>query len=581
MQMRLFFSGKIYFVTTSLISGIKLFMKKITLVQTIILLAVILTSIQIVSSLVTFSRINIMGHHIEQVEETFIPVTKTLTLVTEHQLTQEIEFERAFRYALETDGNSNAIGKFQRAIDAYKALTPLINDEVKTILAILKKSFSEVTDEKARNQLQQIQQDIFWIEQHHNDWIEHVDHALSLLEQGELPQALSLSDGIETESLSLAKKVASTLVRVEGFTEDSVHELKVEEESILNIGLIILAISLISSIIATRFVTVNLKKEMNELKAAINKISNGDLFNSTPSRLSEEFGIEQMRDNLCATLKLVEDSTNEILMAGDELALISSEVSKITDQQAQEVELISSAMAEMEATSEEVARHAESTQTSTREVKVKALKGRETANNAMSLIQKLTQSVDQSGENIKDLEFHSSQIRSILDVIKGIAEQTNLLALNAAIEAARAGEQGRGFAVVADEVRNLAKRTQESTIEIESMIELFTRGTAVAVTSMELCTKHGESSRNATNDTDHSIEEIQGAVETINDMNSQIATAAEQQSCTSQELSRNTMRINELTNDNVASVLGVSAASEQLKRTSYQLKDKLTQFVLQ
>lgn len=556
-------------------------MKKITLVQTIIILAVILSSIQIVSSVVTFTRLNIMGHHIKQVEETFIPVTKTLTLVTEHQLTQEIEFERAYRYALESADSPNSINKFHHAIDNYKSLTPLINNEVNAISTILKKSLGEVSDEKTKGQLEQIQQDIDWIDKHHHDWIEHIDYALSLLEQGKKSQVLELSDNIEAESLSLAKKVASTLITVENFTEDAVHELKVEEESILNIGLIILAISLISAVVATRFVTGNLKKDMNELKAVINKISKGDLYNSTPSRLGQEFGIDQMRNNLRSTLELVEESTNEILMASNELAKVSSEASEITDQQAQQVELISSAMAEMEATSEEVARHAESTQTSTREVQAKALKGRETTNNAMSLIQQLTQSLEQSGDNIKDLEMHSSQISSILVVIKGIAEQTNLLALNAAIEAARAGEQGRGFAVVADEVRNLAKRTQESTIEIESMVELFTRGTTEAVTSMTLSVNHGESSRNATDDTNHSIEDIQGAVEVINDMNSQIATAAEQQSCTAQELSRNTMRINELTNDNVASVLRVSTASEQLKRTSYQLKDKLSQFILQ
>ena len=581
MQVRLFLISKVYYVATSSIIGIKMYMKKITLVQTIILLAVILTSIQIISSLVTFSRINIMGHHIVQVEERFVPITKTLTLVTEHQLTQEIEFERAFRYALESKDYPSSVGKFQHAIDTYKALTPLINDEIKSISAILKKSMIEITDEKTKVQLQQMQQDIGWIEEHYKEWLKHATHALSLLEQGEISQVLKLSDDIEAESLSLAKKVASTLIQVEGFTEDAVHQLKAEEESILIIGLIILGISIISSVVVTSFVIGNLKKDMNELKAVISQISQGDLFNSTPSRLSQEFGIDQMREKLHSTLKLVAESTNEILMASDELSKISSEVSKITDQQAQEVELISSAMTEMEATSEEVARHAESTKNSTREVKEKALKGLETTNNAMSLIQQLTQSLDQSGENIKDLEMHSSQISTILDVIKGIAEQTNLLALNAAIEAARAGEQGRGFAVVADEVRNLAKRTQDSTIEIESMIELFTRGTTEAVTSMSISAKHGESSRNATNDTNHSFEDIQGAIETINDMNSQIATAAEQQSCTSQELSRNTMRINELTNDNVASVLRVSTASEQLKCTSYQLKDKLTQFVLQ
>lgn len=553
-------------------------MKKITLVQTIVLLAVILSTIQAISSLVTFSRINIMGHHIEQIEKTFIPVTKTLTLVTEHQLFQEIEFEKAFRYAMESTDHPSSINKFHHALEKYNTLTPIIDDEIKSILIILKKSLSETSEDKT--QIQQLQQDINWIKKHHTDWVEHISHALSLLENGNFEEVFSLSDAIETESLTLAKKITDTLSAIENYTEDAVHELKGEEESVLILGLIILIIALISSVVITFLVTRNLKKDLSELKTVIGHIANGNLADSTSTPLSQEFGIDSMRDGLRNTLTLVEESTEEILLASDELAKVSTEVSNITEQQAEEIELISSAMAEMEATSEEVARHAESTKDSTLGVTTKTLKGRETTNNAMSLIQQLTQSLDQSGENIKELETHSSQISSILDVIKGIAEQTNLLALNAAIEAARAGEQGRGFAVVADEVRNLAKRTQESTIEIESMIELFTRGTAAAVTSMSLSAQHGESSRKATDDTNQTIEDIQEAVEEINDMNSQIATAAEEQSCTAQELSRNTLRVHELTNDNVTSVLRVSAASEQLKGTSYQLKEKLAQFVL-
>lgn len=555
-------------------------MKKISLVQTIVLLAVILSTIQAISSLLTFSRINIMGHHIEQVEKTFIPVTKTLTLVTEHQLFQEIEFEKAFRYAMEKNTHPSSINKFHHALEKYHTLTPLIDDEIKSILIILKKSLSETNENKTQTQLQQLQQDMNWIKKHHTDWVEHISHALSLLEDGNFEGVFSLSDDIETESLTLTKKITDTLSAVENYTEDAVDELKNEEESVLSLGLIILVLALISSVIITLLVTRNLKKDLSELKTVIGHIANGNLADSTSTPLSQEFGIDSMRDGLRNTLTLVEESTQEILLASDELAKVSTEVSNITEQQAEEIELISSAMAEMEATSEEVARHAESTKDSTLGVTTKTLKGRETTNNAMSLIQQLTQSLDQSGDNIKELETHSSQISSILDVIKGIAEQTNLLALNAAIEAARAGEQGRGFAVVADEVRNLAKRTQESTIEIESMIELFTRGTAAAVTSMSLSAQHGESSRKATDDTNQTIEEIQEAVEEINDMNSQIATAAEEQSCTAQELSRNTLRVHELTNDNVTSVLRVSAASEQLKGTSYQLKEKLAQFVL-
>jgi methyl-accepting chemotaxis protein len=555
-------------------------MKKINLVQMIFLLAVTLFAIQVTSSAITFVRINIMGHHIENIEYAFIPVTKTLTLITEHQLAQEIEYERAFRHALEGDNTLNAMEKFQHSVDKYNNLTSQINSEIKTVLAIIQSSLVKAEEQALLDQLNRVKKDIKWIEQHHVDWLEHSSYALTLLNEGQLSDAIELSNGIDEESAVLAKRVADTLLYVEEFTEKAVHALKVEEESILNIGLVFLGISLFTAILATRFVTQNLTNDLKALKNVIDKIAKGDMKNKATSRLSTEFGIDQMRDNLRYTLQLVEKSSEEVMLASNELAKISNDVSQFTDQQAQEFELISTAMVEMDATSEEVARHAESTQSSTQEVMKKAVKGNETTDDAMNLIHRLTQSLEQSGQNIQELEKHSGQISSILDVIKGIAEQTNLLALNAAIEAARAGEQGRGFAVVADEVRGLAKRTQESTIEIESMVELFTRGISEAVTSMALCAQQGEASKKVTNDTNHSIKDIQAAVEVINDMNSQIATAAEQQSCTSKELANNTMKVSELTKSNVIAISQISVASEQLKGTSSQLREKLAQFDL-
>jgi methyl-accepting chemotaxis protein len=269
-----------------------------------------------------------------------------------------------------------------------------------------------------------------------------------------------------------------------------------------------------------------------------------------------------------------------MLHASNELAQVSADVSKTIDQQALQIEQISSAMTEMEATSVEVAHHAESTKASTLCATEQVLESKATIENAMNLISQLTISLESSSNNIKELETHSGQISSVLNVINGIADQTNLLALNAAIEAARAGEQGRGFAVVADEVRNLAKRTQESTIEVENMIGLFTRGTSEAVLSMAQSTIQGNSSKTATQDTNNIISDIQLAIHEINDMNDQIATAAEEQSCTTKELSRNTVSINQLSNDNLTSVSQISHASEELAQISMQLQEQLSQFTL-
>jgi methyl-accepting chemotaxis protein len=234
----------------------------------------------------------------------------------------------------------------------------------------------------------------------------------------------------------------------------------------------------------------------------------------------------------------------------------------------------------MEATAVEVARHASNTQSSTTSMTNKADQSSVIILKAMNSMTELTSSLTDCSQNIQELEEHSSSIKSVLMIIKGIADQTNLLALNAAIEAARAGDQGRGFAVVADEVRTLAQRTQESTIEIEKTIGLFTTGTTQAVGSMSSSSAHGEICYQATSDSNHNIEAIQSSIAQINEMNIQIAAAAEQQACTSQELSRNAVVISKLTSENVSSGNRVSVASEQLASLAKQLSDKIVQFKL-
>lgn len=160
-------------------------------------------------------------------------------------------------------------------------------------------------------------------------------------------------------------------------------------------------------------------------------------------------------------------------------------------------------------------------------------------------------------------------------------EHTNeVLALNAVIDAARAGEQGIGFAVVADEVRSLAKRTQDSTVEIESMIKLFSQGTANAVSSIAKNIIHGKSSNQTAAKSNNKLDEIQAAIKNINEMNSHIATAAEEKSCTTQELSQNTLRVSQLTNDSATSISQISTASEELAQISLLLRQRLANFSL-
>ena len=553
-------------------------MKNLSLVNTIIILAITLFTIQLISSLSSIIRINTMGVHIQEIAGIFMPLTKNTTLITEHQLAQEIEFERVFRFALIADARANK--NFKHAVQAFNSLNSSIEKELNESHHLLELATEELTDENALAQIAELKKINDWIEKHHADWVVEVEKTFALLALGKTQEVKDLAEHIETEAVALEKQVTGMLKKIELFTEESLHNLKSEEEYVLMVAGIILLISFIVTLLATRYVTKNVSQNISELRDSIARISKGDLVTKVTSSLSKEFGINLMRQSLYKTLSIVESSSHKMLHASNELAQVSADVSKTIDQQALQIEQISSAMTEMEATSVEVAHHAESTKASTLCATEQVLESKATIENAMNLISQLTISLESSSNNIKELETHSGQISSVLNVINGIADQTNLLALNAAIEAARAGEQGRGFAVVADEVRNLAKRTQESTIEVENMIGLFTRGTSEAVLSMSQSTIQGNSSKTATQDTNNIISDIQSAIHEINDMNDQIATAAEEQSCTSKELSRNTISINQLSNDNLLSVSQISKASEELAQISMQLKEQLSQFTL-
>ena len=199
-------------------------------------------------------------------------------------------------------------------------------------------------------------------------------------------------------------------------------------------------------------------------------------------------------------------------------------------------------------------------------------------NEAISSMSQLNSSIETSSENITALDHHGQKIASVLDVIKSIADQTNLLALNAAIEAARAGEQGRGFAVVADEVRTLAQRTQESTTEIEEMINAFQKETVSAVSAMKTSKQFAQSMLDTANKSQSNLLEITHSVNNINDMTMQIASAAEEQAVTVNELNKNLTSLSELSDSNVNSSSQVSVASEQISNVAKQLKIEISYF---
>ncbi len=250
------------------------------------------------------------------------------------------------------------------------------------------------------------------------------------------------------------------------------------------------------------------------------------------------------------------------------------------ERQSEETEQLATAMTEMTAIAQEVANSATRAADAAADAIHAADDGQQIVCSTINCINELAQDIDEAAEVIKQLELDVENISSILDVIRGIADQTNLLALNAAIEAARAGEQGRGFAVVADEVRTLASRTQESTQEIQGMIENLQQRSHNAVSVMGRGRTQVESGVEKAAQAGDSLTAINQAVNQINDMNSHIASAAEEQTAVSEEMSLSIINISQVAKETAEGGVAVKKASESLQELSVESRTLLTQFQL-
>jgi len=271
-------------------------------------------------------------------------------------------------------------------------------------------------------------------------------------------------------------------------------------------------------------------------------------------------------------------SVSQLSSAATELSMVTNQTSEGVSRQQMETEQVATAMNEMTSTVQEVASHAEQAAGAANDANSESQNGNQIVNEGIKSISSLAQEITSASEVIGRLETDSENIGTVLDVIRGIAEQTNLLALNAAIEAARAGEQGRGFAVVADEVRTLASRTQESTQEIQKMIEKLQSGAHDAVEVMNASQNRATETVDHANQAGNALNSIAGSVERINDMNLQIASAAEEQSAVAEEINQNVVRIADIAQETSGSMQQIASSSEDLAHLSTRLDQLVGNF---
>ncbi len=398
-----------------------------------------------------------------------------------------------------------------------------------------------------------------------------------------------LQDLLNKDMLSNSDQMNAVLIKlVEINTAQLVQVKKQAAEEYESAFDMVIALLVAATLLTLVFAWMLIKSITTPIAVALHAaetIAQGNLTQPIKVDGTDEAGrllqaMKTMQDKLRDTLQRISGSATQLASAAEELNAVTDESARGLVQQNNEIEQAATAVNEMTSAVEEVARNATSTSEASRNATASAGDGRDLVLETVGAIERMSGDVKETAELIGNLANESRDIGKVLDVIRGLADQTNLLALNAAIEAARAGEAGRGFAVVADEVRALAHRTQQSTSEIERMIGSIQGGTEQAVTSMRNSTERAESTLSIAKGAGLALDTINIAVEEINERNLVIASAAEEQAQVAREVDRNLVNIRDLSAQSTTGANQTSAASTELSRLAVDLNSMVGRFAL-
>ncbi|MEG2888593.1 MAG: methyl-accepting chemotaxis protein [Aeromonas sp.] len=412
------------------------------------------------------------------------------------------------------------------------------------------------------------------------------DELAAALQQGDMGKVMSLREGVTMTALVAVSKKALVLRDInDKVARNMTATIEGVYENSRTLSILIGFFTVVFVVVVAWLLTRLIRNPVMLLLAQTQKVSGGDLatrldlnlFNNDElGQLAKGFG--EMQDRLRSLVSEVSGSVVQLSSAAEEISVVAKQSATSMNSQQHELNQLATAMNEMQATVQEVSRNTNEAAEAATQASGTAEQGAHTVNDSIVRIEQVASAIESTAEVIHQLGEDSRNIGMVLEVIRGIAEQTNLLALNAAIEAARAGEQGRGFAVVADEVRTLAKRTQDSTAQINTIISELQQLAEQAGSTMQQSQALMQATVGTAREAGASITEISGSVESISQMNIQIATATEEQGAVSEELNRNVVNISHASEEVVAGATQMAAACNDLNQLATQLQEMVRRF---
>ncbi|MBB1488481.1 methyl-accepting chemotaxis protein [Oceanospirillum sediminis] len=550
----------------------------------ILLIILLLTSLQAIFSM------SEIGDELESITYQDIALTEKITLVTEHQLEQAIHFERAVKYGIllpiagsegfKSVDPGNVRQHFQQEQSEFSELSQLIGQEIAQAQSIASEAVNKSHTAEERQEFSMVLSKLSDVKQYHASFEHKASQVFNFLRSEQTEAGEHLAEKVEKEEEQLDGILKGLLKEIETFTFQASERAVQHEREALSVQVTSIIIAMLVGLILSWIVVRNVVSRLEATGKEMNRIAGGDLTVAINVQGKDEIAHLQqtmigMQQALRSMVQKVHDVTRQLSGASDELAQIMSDTSASTRQQQRETEHLVATLNNMGQTVNHVAESVSSVSESAREADRETRSCDALMTNAVNDISDLSSQLQQASQDITALESQAETISSVLEVIRGIADQTNLLALNAAIEAARAGESGRGFAVVADEVRVLAGRTQESTLEINTIIEQLQDGARQATGSME-------QSRLKAGDVVSQAEEVgqllSNVANIVNDISSRIAAASEEQNRVVQSLNQKAVSVGDWAHQNATAAEQTAETGAELAKMADGLKQLVSHF---